>query len=161
MPHKTRVSQVSQIESSSALERLSVGLNIPSSPTGATNNVRGRSGLLWCWIGLLSVPPASIRTVTSIDSMSYVLIRTFEPATEVPENIYRPLYRRRTPHLYSEDDVTRLMKAAWRLQRVTPFRQLTVYALIGLLASTGLRIGEARVPLPTRIDSLRLQPLEP
>ena len=93
--------------------------------------------------------------------MSYVLIRTFEPATEVPENIYRPLYRRRTPHLYSEDDVTRLMKAAWRLQRVTPFRQLTVYALIGLLASTGLRIGEARVPLPTRIDSLRLQPLEP
>ena len=41
-------------------------------------------------------------------------IRTFEPATAIPENIYRPLYRRRTPHLYSEDDVTRLMKAAWR-----------------------------------------------
>jgi len=79
-------------------------------------------------------------------------IRTFEPATEVPENIYRPLYRRRTPHLYSEDDVTRLMKAAWRLQRVTPFRQLTVYALIGLLASTGLRIGEA---LALEVDDVR------
>jgi hypothetical protein len=53
-------------------------------------------------------------------------IRTFEPATAIPENIYRPLYRRRTPHLYSEDDVTRLMKAAWRLQKVTPFRRVTV-----------------------------------
>jgi integrase/recombinase XerD len=80
-------------------------------------------------------------------------IRTFEPATEIPENIYRPLYRRRTPHLYSEDDVTRLVKAAWRLQRVTPFRRVTVYALIGLLASTGLRIGEA---LALEVDDVRL-----
>jgi integrase/recombinase XerD len=81
-------------------------------------------------------------------------IRTFEPSTEIPENIYRPLYRRRNPHLYSEDDVTRLMKAAWRLQRVTPFRRITVYALIGLLASTGLRIGEA---LALEVDDVRLQ----
>jgi integrase/recombinase XerD len=79
-------------------------------------------------------------------------IRTFEPATEIPQNIYRPLYRR-SPHLYSEDDVTRLMKAAWRLQRVTPFRRVTVYALLGLLASTGLRIGEA---LALEVDDVRL-----
>jgi len=80
-------------------------------------------------------------------------IRTFEPATAIPENIYRPLYRRRTPHLYSEDDVTRLMKAAWRLQKVTPFRRVTVYTLIGLLASSGLRIGEA---LALEVDDVRL-----
>jgi integrase/recombinase XerD len=80
-------------------------------------------------------------------------IRTFELATEIPQNIYRPLYRRRTPHLYSEDDVMRLMKAAWRLQRVTPFRRVTVYALLGLLASTGLRIGEA---LALEVDDVRL-----
>ena len=49
--------------------------------------------------------------------------------------------------------ITRLMKAAWRLQRVTPFRRLTVYALIGLLASTGLRIGEA---LALEVDDVRL-----
>ena len=58
-------------------------------------------------------------------------IRTFESATEIPENIYRPLYRRRTPHLYSEDDIARLMDAVWQLQTVTPFRRATVYALIG------------------------------
>ena len=80
-------------------------------------------------------------------------IRTFEPSTEIPQNIYRPLYRRRTPHLYSEDDVARLMKAAWQLQRVIPFRKTTVFALIGLLASTGLRIGEA---LALDVNNVRL-----
>ena len=80
-------------------------------------------------------------------------IRTFEPATAIPENIYRPLYRRRNPHLYSQDDVSRLMKAAWRLQKVTPFRRFTVYTLIGLLASSGLRIGEA---LALEVDDVRL-----
>jgi len=81
-------------------------------------------------------------------------IRIFEPATEIPENIYRPLYRRRTPHLYSEHDITRLMDAVWRLQTVTPFRRATVYALIGLLASTGLRIGEA---LALNVDDVKLR----
>ena len=80
-------------------------------------------------------------------------IRTFESATEIPENIYRPLYRRRTPHLYSEDDIARLMDAVWQLQTVTPFRRATVYALIGLLASTGLRIGEA---LALNVDDVKL-----
>jgi integrase len=45
------------------------------------------------------------------------------------------------------------MKAAWRLQRVTPFRRVTVYTLIGLLASSGLRIGEA---LALEVDDVRL-----
>ena len=45
------------------------------------------------------------------------------------------------------------MKAAWRLQRVTPFRRVTIYTLIGLLASTGLRIGEA---LALEVDDVRL-----
>jgi integrase/recombinase XerD len=81
-------------------------------------------------------------------------IRIFEPATEMPENIYRPLYRRRTPHLYSENDIARLMDAVWRLQTVTPFRRATVYALIGLLASTGLRIGEA---LALNVDDVKLR----
>lgn len=80
-------------------------------------------------------------------------VRVFEPSTQIPENIFRPLYRRRTPHLFSESDVVRLMEAARRLQRVRPFRQQTVYTLIGLLASTGLRIGEA---LALTLDNVKL-----
>jgi integrase len=45
------------------------------------------------------------------------------------------------------------MKAVWRLQTVTPFRRVTIHTLIGLLASTGLRIGEA---LALEVDDVRL-----
>src|SRR5262249_35639826 len=67
-------------------------------------------------------------------------VRVFEPGTQIPENIFRPLQRRRRPHVYSESDIQRLMEAARKLQRVSPFRREIVYMLIGLLASTGLRI---------------------
>jgi len=114
-----------------------------------------RSSLVLDWIAVGSARQHPYRDQRRFYVVRAFLqqIRTFEPATEIPQNIYRPLYRRRTPHLYSENDVTRLMKTAWRLQRVTPFRRVTVYALIGLLASTGLRIGEA---LALEVDDVRL-----
>ena len=80
-------------------------------------------------------------------------VRVFEPRTQIPENIFRPLHRRRRPHLYSESDIQRLMDAARKLRAVSPFRRETVYTLIGLLASTGLRIGEA---LALTVDDVRL-----
>ena len=126
-------------------------------PTGAIDNVRGRSGRLWYldWVAVGSARQQPYRDQLRFYVARAFLqqVRTFEPATEIPENIYRPLYRRRTPHLYSEDEVTLLMNAAWLLQTVTPFRRLTVHALIGLLASTGLRIGEA---LSLEVDDVRL-----
>lgn len=114
-----------------------------------------RSSLVLDWVAVGSVRHHPYRDQRRFYVVRAFLqhVRTFEPATAIPENIYRPLYRRRTPHLYSEDDVTRLMKAAWRLQRVTPFRRVTVYTLIGLLASSGLRIGEA---LALEVDDVRL-----
>ena len=115
-----------------------------------------RSSLLVDWIAVGSHPHHPYRDQRRFYVVRAFLqqIRTFEPATEIPENIYRPLSRRRTPHLYSEDDITRLMDAVWRLQTVTPFRRATVYALIGLLASTGLRIGEA---LALNVDDVKLR----
>jgi integrase len=49
--------------------------------------------------------------------------------------------RRATPYLYSTDDIGNLMAAANRL--FTLLRTATMRALIGLLAVTGMRIGEA------------------
>ncbi len=85
-------------------------------------------------------------------------VRVFEPGTQVPENIFRPLYRRRRPHVYSESDIRRLMEATRKLRAVSPFRRDTVYTLIGLLASTGLRIGEA---LALTVSDLRLHVTPP
>jgi integrase len=69
-------------------------------------------------------------------------LRTVEPATEVPDNAFRKSPRR-NPRLLSDQEVASLMEAAGRIRTCSAFRRLTVATLYGLLASTGLRIGEA------------------
>jgi integrase len=85
-------------------------------------------------------------------------VRTFEPATGIPENIYRPLCRRRTPHLFSDQEIQRLLEAVSQLRLYQPLRPLTLHTLIGLLASTGLRIGEA---IALNVDDVKLDATPP
>jgi integrase/recombinase XerD len=69
-------------------------------------------------------------------------LRTIDPSAEVPPADlipWRP--RRATPYLYSDDDITALIAAAARLR--FPLRTATYQTLIGLLAVTGMRVGEA------------------
>ena len=70
-------------------------------------------------------------------------LQALEPATEVPalDAFGRVRGRRATPYIYSDDDVDALMQAASRLQR--RLSQITYATLIGLLAATGMRSGEA------------------
>ncbi len=70
----------------------------------------------------------------------------------------RPLRRRRAPHLNSDRDIARLMDAAWQLRLFESFRPLTIHTLIGLLASTGLRIGEA---LALKVEDVKLNTSPP
>jgi integrase/recombinase XerD len=67
-----------------------------------------------------------------------------DPRTEVPPVDLLPRkYRRRTPYIYSDDEVYRLIRAAERLPSRTGLRAWTYATLIGLLAVTGMRHGEA------------------
>ena len=50
---------------------------------------------------------------------------------------------RRAPHIYSAEEVSRLIEAALRLRPNGGLRPLTYAALIALLSATGLRISEA------------------
>jgi len=68
-------------------------------------------------------------------------VRTCEARTEIPEVSFRRRYRRRTPYIFSDQEIVRLMDAALQLR--VCIRAFTVHALIGVLASTGIRIGEA------------------
>jgi len=69
-------------------------------------------------------------------------LHAIDPATEVPPADLLPRRRcRATPYLYSEDDVAALIAAAATLR--TPHRVATYRTLIGLLAVTGMRVGEA------------------
>jgi integrase/recombinase XerD len=67
---------------------------------------------------------------------------TIDPATEVPPTDLLPRRTHRpTPYLYSETDITGLLAACETLR--PPRRAATYHTLIGLLAVTGMRIGEA------------------
>ena len=65
-----------------------------------------------------------------------------DPAVEVPSGDLLPGRRQRpVPYLYSQADITRLVEAATTLRPA--LRAATHEALFGLLAITGMRIGEA------------------
>lgn len=65
-----------------------------------------------------------------------------DPRTEVPPADLVPWVKSRaTPYFYTEAEIVRLMEAASELE--PSFRAVTYQTLIGLLAATGMRLGEA------------------
>jgi integrase len=69
-------------------------------------------------------------------------LHTLDPATEVPPaGMLRCSPNRMPPHLYSADEIDALLHAVSVLFR-HPLRVATYRTLIGLLAVTGMRIGE-------------------
>jgi integrase/recombinase XerD len=68
---------------------------------------------------------------------------TIDPATQVPPTDLLPAaHPRATPFIYSPHDITALMHAAGQSTSV-PLIAATYRTLIGLLAVTGMRVGEA------------------
>ena len=66
-----------------------------------------------------------------------------DSATEVPPaGLVASRARRRVPHIFSDEDVVAVIRHAIR-STPFPFRQATLATLIGLLAVTGMRVGEA------------------
>lgn len=67
-----------------------------------------------------------------------------DPRTEVPPRGILPARRRRNaPYIYTEEEFEQIMSEAAHLSSPTGLRALTYTTLFGLLASTGLRPGEA------------------
>ena len=103
-----------------------------------------------------------------------VYLHTIDPATEVPPPGVFPRRRNRpTPYLWSPTEITQLLDGARALR--SPLRAATHETLFGLLAATGMRLGEAieldrgDVDLHTgvvtirqaKFDRSRLVPLHP
>jgi integrase/recombinase XerD len=71
---------------------------------------------------------------------------TIEPGTEIPSMDLLPARQPRiAPYIYTEPEIAALMQAAGGLESSwrSPLRAATYVTLIGLLAVTGIRIGEA------------------
>ena len=76
----------------------------------------------------------------------------FDPATEIPPlGLVTYRQRWRPPFIYSEADVIGLMAAVPQLIP-TPLRAATFQTMIGLLATTGMRVGEAIALVRSDID---------
>jgi integrase len=71
-------------------------------------------------------------------------LSVIEPRHQVPPpRLLNVRHRRNKPHIYSDQEIARLMAAAATLKSPRGMKGLTLGTLIGLLAATGLRPGEA------------------
>ncbi len=71
-------------------------------------------------------------------------LSVFDPRTEVPpRRLLQCRHRRRRPYIFTDREVEQLMESLAGLRSPTGLRALTYVTLIGLLAATGLRPGEA------------------
>lgn len=67
-----------------------------------------------------------------------------DPHTEVPPDGLLPhRYRRKPPHIYSDDEIERLVQTAAELPSSNRLRASTYSTFFGLLAVTGMRVSEA------------------
>jgi integrase len=69
-------------------------------------------------------------------------LQTIDPSTEIPPaGVFAVRYQRPTPYLWSRQDITRLLETA---RAMRPLLKAASYeALFGLLAVSGMRVGEA------------------
>ena len=78
-------------------------------------------------------------------------LATIDPSTEIPPSgVFPGQGKRPAPYLYTDAEIRAILHAASELQPV--MRAATMHTLLGLLAVTGLRIGEALRLLRTDVD---------
>lgn len=71
-------------------------------------------------------------------------VNAIDPESEVlPKLPYGKCHERPRPHIYSEQEISLLIKACDNLYSPDGLRAMTMKAVIGLMASTGLRTSEA------------------
>lgn len=103
---------------------------------------RVTSELAKAWINApTDASPAWLAMRLSVVRSFTTWLQASDPSTEVPPLGWLPPVRRTNPYLYSDADICALMVTA--SQARWPLSAATYEALIGLLAVTGLRVGEA------------------
>jgi integrase/recombinase XerD len=102
--------------------------------------------------------PANVRPTTWAGRLTTVrqfakYLTGFEAQTEVPDTQLLPFRPKRSkPYLYSQDEIRQLMAAAETMPSRQALRPWTLRTLIGLLAVTGLRLGEALALMREDVD---------
>lgn len=66
-----------------------------------------------------------------------------EPRTQIPPTDILAATQRRVPHIYTDQEIDDLLDAMLAVRSAKSLNRWTYYCIFGLLAATGLRIGEA------------------
>ena len=104
-------------------------------------SVRSELAIAWAQLPTTASPNQWAKRLGIVRRFA-VYLATMDPATEVPPSGIFPTNRRRpAPYLFTARDVERVLEAARGL--TSPLRAATHEALFGLLAASGMRIGEA------------------
>jgi integrase/recombinase XerD len=114
-----------------------------ASQRGSEGPIRADWALEWACAG-----PATRGTSDQAKRLSVVrgylhYLRAFLPETEVPGTTLLAGERRRKPFLFSAHQVQQILAEAAKMRPRGSLRAHARQALLGLLASTGLRVGEA------------------
>ena len=108
--------------------------------------------LRWATASAGVLPSTSARRLSHVRGFATWLSVT-DPRTEIPPlDILRARHHRKTPHIFTDQEIAELMTQASRLSSRNGLRPLTYRTLIGLLATTGLRPGEALALEATDVD---------
>lgn len=111
------------------------------SEAAGQEHVTGELAIAWAKLPGAASPNQWAKRLGVVRRFAVYLV-TIDPATEVPPSGIFPTTRRRpSPYLFSEGDIARVLAAARGL--TPPLRAATHEALSGLLAVSGMRIGEA------------------
>ena len=110
--------------------------------------------LQWSRLPTRADPGYWARRLQAVRCLAKYLV-LFEPRTVVPPTrILGRAFIRRVPHIYSSEELAQLLRAARDLSPPGSLRPQTYFALIGLLACTGMRLGEA---LRLNVEDVDLQ----
>jgi integrase len=85
-------------------------------------------------------------------------LRATVPETEIPERGLITSARRPRPYIFSEKEIERLIASALTCGPADSLRPYTLATVIGTLAATGLRVGEA---IRLKDDEVKLNELPP
>jgi integrase/recombinase XerD len=109
-----------------------------------TGPIRMQTAIDWATSGSATRGPAGQAARLSQVRGFLAFLRARFPDTEVPDSNLLATPRRPMPFLFTASEISRLLEATATMRPRHSLRPLLWRTLIGLLASTGLRPGEAR-----------------
>jgi integrase len=124
--------------------------------------IRAQMAIDWATSGSATCGASGQANRLSLTRGFLSFLRASAPETEVPDHNLLVTARRPLPFLFKPGEITHLLDGAKQMQPRNSLRPLLWQTLIGLLASTGMRVGEAlrlkngEVMLDTDLPHLRI-----